>query len=534
MMLRIAMFLLVCAPAFAGGPFNQYSPAAGVQYNATGNTPTNTAATSAQILPLTICALNPQTGTTYTLVLGDQFGCVGMSSASANTVTVPTNASVPFAIGTRVSIQQVGAGLTTLAAAGGVTLQLGTGVPSWTTGTQYGEIAIRKVATDTWTQDNQNSTWPTYGFIGLGVRPSCAASTFFTVCPPGSGVIVLNNPDAATSHAVFIAGADGTGGTDGGVFQESAGNGSAPNGNGGSHDIYSGNGFGTGAGGQTGILAGSATGTGQGGIVTIGGGSSVGGHAGGVVLNGGGSGGAQQGGDIDINAGQGGATNGKGGGSTFTAGQGGGSGAGGDFIIMGGNGGLVGNSVGGTISVIAGQAGANSTGVGGDLILQPGNTSMGALTGHLRLNEANGITVGDISTDISIPAITSLFGDTSLSASITNIVGPSAANTQTNGSPTCSNATGCPATTTALAGTTGSIGGGALLAGACASGTATVTGATSSMAVAVSPNGDPDSNLATGIAFYAFVSATNTVTVRVCAIVAVTPTARTYNVRVLQ
>lgn len=85
-----------------------------------------------------------------------------------------------------------------------------------------------------------------------------------------------------------------------------------------------------------------------------------------------------------------------------------------------------------------------------------------------------------------------------------------------------------------LTGTTGSIGGSALLAGQCAAGTVSVTGATSAMVATASPSSDPDSNLSTGVGIYAFVSGSNTVTVRVCAIVAVTPAATTYNVRVLQ
>lgn len=85
-----------------------------------------------------------------------------------------------------------------------------------------------------------------------------------------------------------------------------------------------------------------------------------------------------------------------------------------------------------------------------------------------------------------------------------------------------------------LSGTTGSIGGGALAPGACTAGTASVTGARSTMVAAASPSADPDSTLSTGVAFYAFVSANDVVTVRLCAIVAVTPAAATYNVRVLQ
>lgn len=88
--------------------------------------------------------------------------------------------------------------------------------------------------------------------------------------------------------------------------------------------------------------------------------------------------------------------------------------------------------------------------------------------------------------------------------------------------------------TAVLSGTTGSIGGGALAAGACASGTATVTGATTSMTVNASPVASPLADASHGLSVWAFVSASNTVTVEVCAIVATTPTARAYNVRVLK
>lgn len=81
-----------------------------------------------------------------------------------------------------------------------------------------------------------------------------------------------------------------------------------------------------------------------------------------------------------------------------------------------------------------------------------------------------------------------------------------------------------------LSGTTGSIGGGALAAGACASGTASVTGATTSMVADASPNTYPGD----GDYWNARVSAAGTVTVKVCAVVAQTPAASTYSVRVLQ
>jgi hypothetical protein len=83
-----------------------------------------------------------------------------------------------------------------------------------------------------------------------------------------------------------------------------------------------------------------------------------------------------------------------------------------------------------------------------------------------------------------------------------------------------------------LSGTTGSIGGSVLTAGNCASGTASITGATTSMGVVATPVTYP------GDAFIwkGYVSAAGTVTVKVCTNLAAggTPTASVYNVRVIQ
>jgi hypothetical protein len=83
-----------------------------------------------------------------------------------------------------------------------------------------------------------------------------------------------------------------------------------------------------------------------------------------------------------------------------------------------------------------------------------------------------------------------------------------------------------------LSATSGSIGGSAVGAGACASGTVSVTGATTSMAVKATPAADPG----TSFIPWAFVSSANTVTVRVCNFTSTsaTPTSTTYNIRVIQ
>jgi hypothetical protein len=88
----------------------------------------------------------------------------------------------------------------------------------------------------------------------------------------------------------------------------------------------------------------------------------------------------------------------------------------------------------------------------------------------------------------------------------------------------------CPTciTSAALSGATGSIGGSALIAGTCTTGTAAVTGAVVGHPVAVSAS---DGSLPNGlIILSAAVTSSNTVTVQLCATSSVTPIAKTYNV----
>ena len=59
-------------------------------------------------------AFNSQSAS-YTLVLSDASKWVGISNASANTLTVPKNSSVAYVVGTQIIIEQQGAGLMTVA-----------------------------------------------------------------------------------------------------------------------------------------------------------------------------------------------------------------------------------------------------------------------------------------------------------------------------------------------------------------------------------------------------------------------------------
>ncbi len=83
-----------------------------------------------------------------------------------------------------------------------------------------------------------------------------------------------------------------------------------------------------------------------------------------------------------------------------------------------------------------------------------------------------------------------------------------------------------------LSATTGSIGGSALVAGGCASGSVPVTGATTGAPVVVSAS---DGSIPNGLSIVsAAVTAQATVTVQICAVGSMTPPSKTYNVRVLQ
>ena len=93
---------------------------------------------------------NNQTGTTYALVLADQENkTVWMSNASANVLTIPTNASVAFAVGTKINVIMEAAGVTTITGDTGVTVN-GTSAGSAVINNQYQGATLTKRATDTW------------------------------------------------------------------------------------------------------------------------------------------------------------------------------------------------------------------------------------------------------------------------------------------------------------------------------------------------------------------------------------------------
>jgi len=84
----------------------------------------------------------------YQLVLTDKNKVVSLSNAAAITLTIPTNATVAFPIGTEVIIKQTGAGQVTITPAGGVTLNTSGGRNK--TYEQHSLAALIKLDTNTW------------------------------------------------------------------------------------------------------------------------------------------------------------------------------------------------------------------------------------------------------------------------------------------------------------------------------------------------------------------------------------------------
>jgi hypothetical protein len=105
--------------------------------------------TGAGAVPLPV---NAQTVAAYTLALTDApapkyEGGVTMTNAAANTVTVPPNSAVAFAVGALVTIAQLGAGQTTLVAGSGVTLRTSS---TLALRAQYSAATLWQIAANVW------------------------------------------------------------------------------------------------------------------------------------------------------------------------------------------------------------------------------------------------------------------------------------------------------------------------------------------------------------------------------------------------
>lgn len=86
--------------------------------------------------------------TDYTLAAADDGDIVEMDAATAKTITIPLNATVPFAIGTQIIVSRIGLGEVSIAGVVGVTLQAATS--AYRLRAQFSAATLIKRATNTW------------------------------------------------------------------------------------------------------------------------------------------------------------------------------------------------------------------------------------------------------------------------------------------------------------------------------------------------------------------------------------------------
>ena len=92
---------------------------------------------------------NTQTGTTYSLLSTDGGKIIEMNNSSTNSVTIPTNAAVPFQIGTQILVSQYGAGQTGFTWSSGTVTVRSVGNKTKLNG-QYSAATLLKRDTNEW------------------------------------------------------------------------------------------------------------------------------------------------------------------------------------------------------------------------------------------------------------------------------------------------------------------------------------------------------------------------------------------------
>lgn len=110
--------------------------------------------TAADMNGLVAFSLNTQTGTSYTLVSADQYQrLIVTSNASAKTVSIPTDATFNFPVGTTITFLNTGAGLLTINAvtSGTTTVTSAGAVSAAPTVAQFRSAAAIKTAANAWT-----------------------------------------------------------------------------------------------------------------------------------------------------------------------------------------------------------------------------------------------------------------------------------------------------------------------------------------------------------------------------------------------
>jgi len=119
-----------------------------VVYNSTDHAPSLRANGAWVNMPTPIKSINSQTGTSYTLVIGDIDKLITLSNTSAITLTIPPESSVNFPVGTVIDICQLNTGQVTVSPGSGVTINSADSRNKLRV--RYSSGSIVKSGTNTW------------------------------------------------------------------------------------------------------------------------------------------------------------------------------------------------------------------------------------------------------------------------------------------------------------------------------------------------------------------------------------------------
>lgn len=98
--------------------------------------------------PSLVQSVNAQTGSTYTLVAGDESKLVTLSNAGAVTLTLPQDSDATISVGAYIDLMQLGAGQVTVVAGTGATLR--TSGLTAKARAQYSRLGCQKISSNTW------------------------------------------------------------------------------------------------------------------------------------------------------------------------------------------------------------------------------------------------------------------------------------------------------------------------------------------------------------------------------------------------
>lgn len=152
--------------------------------------------------------VNTQAGTTYTLVIGDANNFVEMTNGSANTVTIPTNASVAYPVGTSIVIIRTGAGTTTVEGDTGVSIN-GVSAGSTDIGSAYQAVSLVKSGTDSWVANGgdivgNNISLPTADTADFDIVDADLVGNVILRADSGSAIVVTVPPSLTGTEPVTV------------------------------------------------------------------------------------------------------------------------------------------------------------------------------------------------------------------------------------------------------------------------------------------------------------------------------------------